>query len=195
VITQINPISAIFTVAEDDLPVVLKKLAAGQHLLAEAWDRNNTEKIGVGTLTTVDNQIDPTTGSLRLRATFDNAQNRLFPNQFVNIRLLVEERSGVTVVNRAVIQRSTSAVYVFAVQENKTVTVKNVTEGKSEGDYTEITSGVSPGDVLVMTGVDKLQEGTPVSVQMADDSGGAKGAKNGKGTGADKATKSGGKRK
>ena len=98
VITQIQPISVIFTVAEDDLPVVLRKLAAGQHLQAEAWDRANTTKIGTGTLATVDNQIDPTTGSLRLRADFDNSANQLFPNQFVNVRLLVEEKRGVTLV-------------------------------------------------------------------------------------------------
>jgi multidrug efflux system membrane fusion protein len=109
VITQIQPISVIFTVAEDDLPVVLRKLAAGQHLTAEVWDRANTAKIGTGTLATVDNQIDPTTGSLRLRANFDNSANLLFPNQFVNVRLLVEEKTGVTLVNRAVIQRTTGS--------------------------------------------------------------------------------------
>ena len=169
VITQIQPISVIFTVAEDDLPVVLRKLAAGQHLRAEAWDRANTAKIGAGTLATVDNQIDPTTGSLRLRANFDNSANLLFPNQFVNVRLLVEEKNGVTLVNRAVIQRTTSSTYAYLVQANRTVTVRQVTEGVTEGDNTEITSGIAPGDVLVMTGVDKLQEGTPVTVQLADE--------------------------
>ena len=182
VITQIQPISVIFTVAEDDLPVVLRKLAAGQHLTAEAWDRGNTTKIGTGTLATVDNQIDPTTGSLRLRANFDNSDNLLFPNQFVNVRLLVEEKYGVTLVPTAVIQRTSSTTYVYAVKDDHTVTVKQVTPGVVEGDSTEITSGVDPGDVLVMTGVDKLQEGTPVTVQMADDqadgkSGGKSGGK------------------
>ena len=108
VITQIQPISVIFTVAEDDLPVVLRKLAAGQHLTADAYDRANTTKIGTGTLATVDNQIDPTTGTLRLRANFDNSANQLFPNQFVNVRLLVEEKHGVTLVPTAVIQRTTN---------------------------------------------------------------------------------------
>ncbi len=98
VITQIDPISVIFTVAEDDLPVVLRKLAAGQHLRAEAWDRANTRKSDTGTLETVDNQIDPTTGSLRLRANFDNKANQLFPNQFVNVKLLVETKGGVVLV-------------------------------------------------------------------------------------------------
>ena len=188
VITQINPISVIFTVAEDDLPVVLRRLAAGQHLVTEAWDRGNTTRIGAGTLATVDNQIDPTTGSLRLRANFDNSSNQLFPNQFVNVRLLVEEKSGVILVPTAVIQRTTNTTYVYVVQENHTVTVKQVTLGVAEGDNTEITSGIDAGDVLVMTGVDKLAEGTPVSVQMVGDTGGAK-------SGANSARQSGGSKK
>jgi membrane fusion protein, multidrug efflux system len=179
VITQIQPISVIFTVAEDDLPVVLRKLAAGQHLSAEAWDRANTTKIGTGTLATVDNQIDPTTGSLRLRANFDNSANLLFPNQFVNVRLLEEEKGGVTLAPNAVIQRTTNTTYVYVVKEDHTVTVRQITLGVSEGDSTEITSGVAPGDVLVMTGVDKLQEGTPVTVQLADEQAGAKASKSG----------------
>jgi len=188
VITQIQPISVIFTVAEDDLPVVLRKLAAGEHLTAEAYDRANTARIGSGTLATVDNQIDPTTGSLRLRANFDNSANLLFPNQFVNVRLLVQEKVGVTLANRAVIQRTSSSEYVFVVKDDHTVTVRQITEGVSEGESTEITSGVAPGDVLVMTGVDKLQEGTPVTVQLADDQPGAKPA-------APSGAKSGGKKK
>jgi len=169
VITQIQPISVIFTVAEDDLPVVLRKLAAGQHLQAEAWDRANTTKIGSGALSTVDNQIDPTTGSLRLRADFDNSAHQLFPNQFVNVRLLVEQKRGVTLVSSAVIQRTTHSVYAYVVNRDNTVSVRQITEGTNEGGETEITSGVAPGDVLVMTGVDKLAEGTPVTVQLADD--------------------------
>jgi len=174
VITQIQPISVIFTVAEDDLPVVLRKLAAGQHLSAEAYDRANTTKIGSGTLATVDNQIDPTTGSLRLRANFDNSANLLFPNQFVNVRLLVEEKHGITLAPSAVIQRTTNSTYVYLVKEDHTVTVRQVTQGVTEGDNAEVTSGAAPGDVLVMTGVDKLQEGTRVTVQMADEQAGGK---------------------
>ena len=169
VITQINPISVIFTVAEDDLPVVLRKFAAGEHLHAEAYDRDNRVRIGSGTLATVDNQIDPTTGSLRLRANFENKDNLLFPNQFVNIRLLVEQKSGVTLVPNAVIQRNSRSTYVYVVQADKTVTVRQVEVGTSEGNDTQIISGVAPGDILVMTGVDKLQEGTKVTVEMADD--------------------------
>jgi multidrug efflux system membrane fusion protein len=174
VITQIQPISVIFTVAEDDLPVVLRKLAAGQHLRVEAWDRGNTTRIGMGTLSTVDNQIDPTTGSLRLRADFDNSANQLFPNQFVNVRLLVEEKHGVTLVPTAVIQRTSSTVYGYVVGDDKKVSVRQITEGVTEGDNTEVTSGVEPGDVLVMTGVDKLTEGTQVTVHMVDEQAGGK---------------------
>jgi multidrug efflux system membrane fusion protein len=174
VITQIQPISVIFTVAEDDLQVVLRKLAAGQHLMADAYDRANTTKIGTGTLVTVDNQIDPTTGSLRLRADFDNSANLLFPNQFVNVRLLVEQKHGVTLAPIAVIQRTTSSTYVYVVKDDHTVTIRQITQGVTEGDNTEVTSGVAPGDVMVMTGVDKLAEGSPVTVQMADDQAGGK---------------------
>jgi membrane fusion protein, multidrug efflux system len=185
VITQIDPISVIFTVAEDDLQTVLRKLAAGQHLSAEAWDRANVNKIGTGTLQTVDNQIDPTTGSLRLRANFQNSNNQLFPNQFVNVKLLVEEKSGVILVPTAVVQRTSSAVFVWAVKPDNTVTIQPVTTGVTEGDFTEVTSGVQPGDVLVMTGVDKLAEGGKVTVQMAE----------GQGAGGSKTGKSGGKKK
>jgi len=188
VITQIDPISVVFTVAEDDLQVVLRKLAAGQHLTAEAWDRANIARIATGTLMTVDNQIDPTTGSLRLRANFDNTANQLFPNQFVNVKLLVENKAGVILVPTAVIQRTTNSTYVYAVQEDNTVTVKQVTLGVTEGDLTEITSGVDPGDVLVMTGVDKLAEGTKVTVQFDDQQGGSAGS-------GSRAGKSGGKKK
>jgi multidrug efflux system membrane fusion protein len=169
VITQVDPISVIFTVAEDDLPVVLRKLAAGEHLRTGAWDRGDVTQIGSGTLSTVDNQIDPTTGSLRFRATFENKNNLLFPNQFVNVRLLVQSKAGITLVPNAVIQRSNTSTYVFLVKNDKTITVRPVTVGTTEGNETEIVSGVAPGDVLVMTGVDKLEEGTKVAVEMADD--------------------------
>lgn len=169
VITQIQPISVIFTVAEDDLQTVLRKMAAGEHLNAEAYDRADAKKIATGTLATVDNQIDPTTGTLRLRANFDNQDNQLFPNQFVNVHLLLQEKHGVTLAPSAVIQRTTNSTYVYAVKDDHSVTVKQITTGVTEGENTEITSGVNPGDVLVMTGVDKLAEGTRVTVQLAGD--------------------------
>ncbi len=166
VITQLQPISVIFTIAEDELPVVVKKMNAGQQLTVDAYSRDTTTKISSGTLTTLDNQIDPTTGTLRLRATFDNKDNSLFPNQFVNARLLVQEKHGVTLLPTAAIQRNSQATYVYVVKPDSTVTVRQVTLGTTEGNDSEITSGMTPGEVVVMTGVDKLQEGTKVNAQL-----------------------------
>jgi multidrug efflux system membrane fusion protein len=163
VITQMDPISAIFTIAEDQLQVVLKKMAAGQKLEVDAYDRDSTSKLAQGSLTTLDNQIDPTTGTLKLRATFDNAKGALFPNQFVNLRLLVEEKRGVALVPTAAIQRNSSSTYVYVVKPDSTVTVRTITLGTTEGFDSEVTSGLTPGETVVMTGVDKLQEGTKVS--------------------------------
>ncbi len=163
VITQMDPISVIFTISEDQLQVVLKKMAAGQTLEVDAYDRAAKTKLAQGSLTTLDNQIDPTTGTLKLRATFANPKGTLFPNQFVNARLLVEEKRGVTLVPNAAVQRNSSATYVYLVKPDSTVTVRAITIGTTEGDESEVTSGLNPGDIAVMTGVDKLQEGTKVS--------------------------------
>jgi len=166
VITQIQPISAIFTIAEDQLPVVVKKMNAGQRLTVDAYSRDMNTKIATGSLTTLDNEIDPTTGTLKLRATFDNKDNSLFPNQFVNARLLVQEKQGVTLVPTAAIQRNSQATYVYVVKADSTVTVRSITIGTTEGDDSEVTSGLTPGEVVVMTGVDKLQEGSKVNAQI-----------------------------
>jgi len=166
VITQLQPISVIFTIAEDQVPTVLQKMRAGQRLEVDAYDRDMKVKLGQGWLTTLDNQIDQTTATLKLRATFNNADNKLFPNQFVNARLLVEEKHGVTLVPGAVIQRNSQMTYVYLVKPDSTATVRPITVGTTEGDQTEVTSGLSPGDAVVMTGVDKLQEGSKVSVHL-----------------------------
>jgi multidrug efflux system membrane fusion protein len=182
VITQIQPISVLFTIAEDQLQVVLKKIGAGQALAAYAYDREMKNKLATGSLTTIDNQIDPTTGTLRLRATFPNTDNALFPNQFVNVKLLVEEKTGVVLAPTAALQRNTNNTYVYVVKPDSTVTLRTVTTGASEGDNTEIASGLVAGDVVVLTGVDKLDEGTKVNAQVASDKatpGGAAGAAKG----------------
>ena len=166
VITQMDPISAIFTISEDQLQVVLKKMAAGQTLAVDAYDRDAKTKLAQGSLTTLDNQIDPTTGTLKLRATFQNAKGRLFPNQFVNARMLVQEKRGVTLVSTAAVQRNSQATYVYVVKTDSTVTVRPIIIGTTEGDDSEVTSGLVPGEVIVMTGVDKLQEGTKVKAQI-----------------------------
>jgi multidrug efflux system membrane fusion protein len=117
-------------------------------------------------LTTLDNQIDPTTGTLKLRATFQNAKGALYPNQFVNARLLVQEKRGVTLVSTAAVQRNSQATYVYVVKADSTVTVRPIAIGVTEGDDSEVTAGLTPGEVVVMTGVDKLQEGSKVNAQI-----------------------------
>ncbi len=162
VITQMDPISVIFTISEDQLQVVLAKVAAGQTLAVDAYDRAARTKLAQGSLSTLDNQIDPATGTLKLRATFANAKGTLFPNQFVNARLLVQEKHGVTLVPTAAVQRNAQATYVYIVKADSTVAVRPITIGTTEGDDSEVVSGLAPGDVVVMTGVDKLQEGSKV---------------------------------
>ena len=166
VITQMDPISAIFTISEDQLQVVLQKMAAGQTLEVDAYDRAATTKLAQGSLTTLDNQVDPTTGTLKLRATFQNPKGTLYPNQFVNVKLLVQEKRGVTLAPTAAIQRNSQATYVYVVKADSTVTVRPIVIGTTEGDDSEVTSGLVPGEVVVMTGVDKLQEGSKVSTQV-----------------------------
>ena len=169
VITQIDPISVLFTIAEDQLPRVQRRLAAHEHLRAFAYDREDQTRLADGVLTTIDNQIDPSTGTLRLRAVFDNHDQRLFPNQFVNVRLLVQEKTGVILIPTAAIQRTTTREFVYLVKPDSTVTVRPITEGVTQDEETEITSGLSAGDVVVLTGADRLQEGSKVRAQIAND--------------------------
>lgn len=166
VITQMDPISVIFTIAEDQVPVVLQKMRAGQRLRVDAYDHEMKAKLAQGWLTTTDNQIDQTTGTLKLRATFSNPKGVLFPDQFVNARLLVEEEHGVTIAPSAAVQRNSQTTYAYVVKPDSTVTVRSLTLGTTEGDQIEIASGLNPEDVVVITGVDKLQEGSKVSVHL-----------------------------
>jgi len=175
VITQEDPISVLFTVAEDQLPIVLQKMALqktrGTMLAVDAYSRDLQQKLASGTLTTVDNQIDQTTGTVRLRATFDNKNGALFPNQFVNARLLVEEKRGVVLIPTAAIQRTTDSAFAYVVMPDSKVTVRNISVGVTEGDDSEITSGLKAGELVVLTGVDKLQEGSQVQAQIQDAAG------------------------
>lgn len=166
VITQIQPITVIFTISEDQLLEVFRRWRAGERLQVDAYDRTNTTKIATGYLETIDNQIDPTTGTVKLRARFSNQDGALFPNQFVNARLLVEVKRGVTLAPSAAVQRNSQVTYVYVVKPDSTVTMQMVKVGTTEGNESEITSGLSPGQVVVMTGVDKLQEGSKVRVHL-----------------------------
>jgi multidrug efflux system membrane fusion protein len=166
VITQLQPIAVIFSISEDYLPQVRNKMRAGAALPVEAWDRDIKTKIASGTLLTIDNQVDQTTGTVKYKATFTNEDNALFPNQFVNARLLVDTRRGVVVVPSAAIQRSADSTFVWLVKSDGTVEVRNVTTSVSEADKTALDSGLMPGDVVVTDGVDKLEPGTKVMVRM-----------------------------
>ncbi len=179
VITQLDPISVIFTVGEDQLPPILQRMRGGEELPVEAWDRALTNKLEDGKLETIDNQIDPTTGTLKLRAIFPNPDNKLFPSQFVNARLLVQQKQNVTLLPNNAIQRNSQGTYVWTVGDDRAVSVHPVTVGTTEGDFSEITSGIEPGDTVVTVGVDRLEEGGKVNVQLAGEeskSGGRGGA-------------------
>jgi membrane fusion protein, multidrug efflux system len=199
VITQIQPISVIFPLSEDQLPPVYQKMRNGQQLSVDAWDRNGTTKLATGKLTTIDNQIDQTTGSVRMRADFDNSHDELFPNQFVNVRLLVQQKNGVVLLSTAAVQLSGSRSYVWLVKPDSTVTVRDITTGTVEGGDEEITSGLQPGDEVVLTGVDKLQDGQKVNAQVQGQQnggrGGAGGNPNGAGPGNGAGAKKGGGKK
>jgi multidrug efflux system membrane fusion protein len=179
VITELQPISVIFTMAEDQLTSVVRRVRAGARLRVDAYDRDNKVKLATGVLTTIDNQIDQTTGTLKLRAVFPNSSSELFPNQFVNARLLVEQKNAVTLVPTAAVQRNTQMTYVWMVKPDSSVTVQKIEIGASEGPDTEVKSGLEPGVSVVMTGVDKLSEGGKVRAQ-ADIQGGGGGREGGK---------------
>jgi membrane fusion protein, multidrug efflux system len=166
VITQIDPISVIFTVGEDQLPPILAKMHAGEGLSVEAWDREQKNKLADGKLETTDNQIDPTTGTLKLRAVFANPEGKLFPNQFVNARLLVQQKPNVTLLPNNAIQRNSTGTYVWLVNPDRTVNVRSISVGTTEGDQSEITAGLAPGDTVVTVGVDRLEEGGKVSPEV-----------------------------
>lgn len=177
-ITQVRPITAVFTIPQDQLSPVLKKLRAGEKLVVDAYDREQKVKLAQGHLLTVDNQIDPTTGTLKCKAVFTNEDDALFPNQFVNIRLLVEQKTGIVLVPPAAVQRGAQqSTFVYAVVDQpaadttqgkpeRVVAIRPVTMGTSEGEWVEITKGLQAGDVVVLEGVDRLQNGGKVAVRM-----------------------------
>ncbi len=167
VITQIKPISVLFTVPEDNLQPIAKRLQAGAMLPATAFDRSGISKIADGTLQTFDSQIDPTTGTIKLRATFPNETEALFPNQFVNIRLLLDTHKDVTTMSTAGIQRGVPGTFVYLVNADSTVSVRPVKLGVTEGDRVEVLSGLAPGDRIVIDGADKLRDGAKIDVRAA----------------------------
>ena len=169
VITQLQPITVVFTIPEDHLPPVLDKLKAGERLPVEAFDREQKRRLAQGTLLTVDNQIDPNTGTVRLKAIFDNDDHELFPSQFVNARLQLDVKRGATVVPSAAIQRGPKGTFVYVVKEDQTVGVRPVTVGAAQAEEASIEEGLSAGELVVVDGTEKLREGTKVDVRNQGD--------------------------
>jgi len=165
VITQLQPISVIFTLPEDSLPAVLARVHGGATLQAIAFDRSNTTQLEVGQLATIDNQIDTTTGTVKLRAQFPNANLNLFPNQFVNIQLLVDTMQNVPLVPSSAIQRGAPGTFVYVVNpDTNTVTATVVTLGPDDGTNVAVTKGLTPGQVVVTDGADRLKDGAKVQI-------------------------------
>jgi len=161
VITQLRPIAVLFTLPEDSLPSVAKHMHQGT-LLVEAYSRDDQTKLATGTLLTIDNQIDQSTGTGRLKAMFENTDNVLWPNQFVNVRLLLETHKGSTVIPSVAVQNGPQGSYVFVVKPDKTVEVRPATVSFTQNNVASIASGVAPGDMVVVDGQDKLQAGSKV---------------------------------
>ncbi|MES2693070.1 MAG: MdtA/MuxA family multidrug efflux RND transporter periplasmic adaptor subunit [Verrucomicrobiota bacterium] len=195
VLTQTRPIAVMFTVPEIDLQKVLEPMRAGEKLEVEAWDRSEEKMLASGTLKTVDNQIDLTTGTLKLKAEFPNQDDKLFPNQFVNIRLRVQTIKDAVVIPAAAIQYGSRGTYVYMVNEQTQASVRDVVLGPSDGELQSITKGVKPGDRVVLEGLDRLREGRALTLvgdapqkQLSPEEAAKKAAEKGDG-------KKGGKRK
>jgi membrane fusion protein, multidrug efflux system len=162
IITQLQPITVIFTIAEDSIPTVLEQLRRGVRMPVEAFDREQKRKLAEGALLTIDNQVDAATGTVRLRAQFPNADNRLFPSQFVNARLLLETRRGATVVPTAAVQSSPRGSFVYVVRPDQTVAVRPVSVGVTDGDDVSIERGLQAGEPVVVDGAERLRDGAAI---------------------------------
>jgi multidrug efflux system membrane fusion protein len=162
VITQVQPINVLFSIPEDRLSSVLRRLQSGEAIVIEAFDRDGKIRLATGKLVTVDNQIDPTTGTIKLKAEFANDTQALFPNQFVNVRLQLDTLKGVTVVPSPAIQRGSPGTFVYRVNEDNTVSMRVVKLGPVEGETTVVDSGLAAGEVIVIDGADKLRDGAKI---------------------------------
>jgi multidrug efflux system membrane fusion protein len=176
VVTQMQPMSVLFTVPEDSLSNILQRLRAGQKLAVDAFDRSMTNKIASGVLSNADNEIDPTTGTLKLRALFDNSKFELFPSQFVNVRLLLDTLHDAIVVPGAAMQQGASGSYLYVVNPDSTVSMRAVNAGPSSGDLVSITSGLKVGERVVVDGADQLRDGARVIIPGAGAGAGAAGS-------------------
>ncbi len=167
VVTQLKPMSVIFTLPEDSLPPLQKRIAAGASLEVTAFDRSGSTKIATGKVVTLDNEIDPTTGMVKLRALFDNNDEMLFPSQFVNVQLLLDTDKDATIIPTAAIQRGAPGTYVYVVKQDDTVAVQTVALGPTDGERVAVKNGLQPGDKVVIDGADKLRDGAKVTLPAA----------------------------
>jgi multidrug efflux system membrane fusion protein len=169
-ITQVQPITVVFPIPEDSLPQVLRKMKGGR-LAVEAFDREMKQNLAAGELVTVDNQIDPTTGTVKLKAVFANKGSELFPNQFVNARLLLDVKKDSIIVPSAAIQRNPQGAYVFVLNTDKTVAMRSVKTGISQGGETSVAEGLDVGEQVVVDGAERLREGSKVEVKEREQAG------------------------
>jgi len=167
VITQIEPISVLFTVPQDLLPAVMKRLQSNDAIGVEAWDREQKAKLASGTLASADNQVDPQTGTVKLKARFDNSDRGLFPQQFVNVRMKLDTLHDTIIVPSPAVQRGSQGMFVYVVQPDNTVAIRNVKLGPLDGQRQAISEGLKPGELVVTDGTDRLRPGSPVEVASA----------------------------
>ena len=167
VITQLQPAAVVFTVPQDNVPVVMKRLQSGERISVEAWDREQKAKLAEGALASADNQVDPQTGTVKLKAQFDNADFALFPNQFVNVRMKLDTLRDVVVIPAAAVQRGTQGLFVYVVRGDNSVGQRPVRLGPAEGLRVAIAEGLAAGDMVVIDGMDRLRPGAQVEVSGA----------------------------
>jgi multidrug efflux system membrane fusion protein len=166
VVTQLKPISVVFTLPEDEIPPLLQQMHGGATLPVTAWDRSNTHQLASGTLQSIDSQIDTTTGTIRLKALFPNDDESLFPQQFVNVVLLLNTLRGATLIPQSGVQRGAPGTYVYVVNADQTVNVRKVTIGPGDANNVTVTDGLKPGDLVVVDGADRLKDGAKVLVRQ-----------------------------
>jgi len=172
VLAQVKPINVIFTLPEDNIGTIVERYHSGAKLLVEAFDRTQSKKLATGELVTIDNQIDPTTGTFKLRAEFQNEDESLFPNQFVNVRVLLDTIHDATVVPSSAVERGQQGTFVYVVGESETAIARPVTLGVSEGEQVAITSGLEIGENVVVDGADRLKDGQKVILPSGSESSG-----------------------
>jgi multidrug efflux system membrane fusion protein len=164
VVTQLQPITVIFSIAEDHLSQIQQQLLKGKKLTVDAFDREGNKKLASGTLLTLDNVIDPTTGTLKLKAMFDNTDNALFASQFVNVKLLVDTQHNATLIPTPAIQRNAQGAYVYLIKSDQTASMRTITPGTTDGSVTAV-QGIEPQEVVAVTGFDKLLDGAKVTIR------------------------------